>query len=80
MGFHSALQPVHIGGLNQLLEEQLAFVFSYLGSEIRKQVAAEIKKEVALPLAERREVDKKYDVGNDLYRILREIKVTKEVM
>ena len=69
-----------IGGLNQLLEEQLAFVFSYLGTEIRKQVAAEIKKEVALPLAERREVDKKYDVGNDLYRILREIKVTKEVM
>lgn len=69
-----------IGGLNQLLEEQLAFVYSYLGSEIRKQVAADIKKEVALPLAERREVDKKYDVGNDLYRILREIKVTKEVM
>jgi hypothetical protein len=69
-----------IGGLSQLLEEQLAFVYSYLGSEIRKQVAAEIKKEVALPLAERREVDKKYDVGNDLYRILREIKVTKEVM
>ncbi len=69
-----------IGGLNQLLEEQLAFVYSYLGSEVRKQVAAEIKKEVALPLAERREVDKKYDVGNDLYRILREIKVTKEVM
>jgi hypothetical protein len=58
----------------------LAFVYSYLGSEVRKQVATEIKKEVALPLAERREVDKKYDVGNDLYRILREIKVTKEVM
>ena len=34
----------------------------------------------ALPLAERREIDKKYDVGNELYRILKEVKVTKEVL
>jgi hypothetical protein len=69
-----------ISGLNQILEEQLAYVYSYLGIEVRKQVAAEIKKEVALPLAERREVDKKYDVGNELYRILKEVKLTKEVL
>ncbi len=69
-----------ISGLNQILEEQLAYVYNYLGIEIRKQVAADIKKEVALPLAERREIDKKYDVGNELYRILKEVKVTKEVL
>jgi hypothetical protein len=69
-----------ISGLNQILEEQLAYVYNYLGIEIRKQVAADIKKEIALPLAERREVDKKYDVGNELYRILKEVKVTKEVL
>lgn len=67
-------------GLNQLLEEQLALVYSYLGIEIRRQVAADIKKEVALPLAERREIDKKYDVGGELYRILKDVKVTKEVL
>lgn len=69
-----------ISGLNQILEEQLAYVYNYLGIEVRKQVAADIKKEVALPLAERREIDKKYDVGNELYRILKEVKVTKEVL
>lgn len=69
-----------ISGLNQILEEQLAYVYNYLGIEIRKQVASDIKKEVALPLAERREIDKKYDVGNELYRILKEVKVTKEVL
>ncbi|MGB5107981.1 MAG: DUF4388 domain-containing protein [Candidatus Zixiibacteriota bacterium] len=69
-----------ISGLNQILEEQLAYVYNYLGIEIRKQVAVDIKKEVALPLAERREIDKKYDVGNELYRILKEVKVTKEVL
>jgi hypothetical protein len=69
-----------ISGLNQIMEEQLAFVYSYLGIEVRKQVAAEIKKDIALPLAERREVDKKYDVGNELYRILREVKLTKSVL
>ncbi|MCC6962755.1 MAG: DUF4388 domain-containing protein [candidate division Zixibacteria bacterium] len=69
-----------ISGLNQILEEQLAYVYNYLGIEIRKQVAADIKKEIALPLAERREIDKKYDVGNELYRILKEVKVTKEVL
>lgn len=69
-----------ISGLNQILEEQLAYVYNYLGIEIRKQVAADIKKDVALPLAERREIDKKYDVGCELYRILKEVKVTKEVL
>ncbi len=69
-----------VSGLNQILEEQLAFVYSYLGIEVRRQVAADIKKEVALPLAERREVDKKYDVGNELYRILKEVKLTKAVL
>lgn len=69
-----------INGLNQILEEQLAYVYSYLGIEVRRQVAADIKKEVALSLAERREVDKKYDVGGELYRILREVKVTQAVL
>jgi hypothetical protein len=69
-----------ISGLNQILEEQLTYIYSYLGIEVRRQVAADIKKEVALSLAERREVDKKYDVGGELYRILREVKVTKAVL
>jgi hypothetical protein len=69
-----------ISGLNQLLEEQLGFVYSYLGVEIRRQVASDIKKEVALPLAERKEVDKKYGVGSELFRILKEVKLTTEVL
>ena len=69
-----------IAGLNQILEQQLAIVHSCLGIEIRKQVAGEIRKEVAFPLAERREIDKKYSIGAELYRILKEVKVTTAVL
>lgn len=65
-----------VAGLNQILEQQLTMVYSLLGRDIRRQVAGEIRKEVAIPLAERKEVDTKYGIGNELYRILKEIKLT----
>lgn len=69
-----------IAGLNQILEQQLGMVYSYLGREIRRQVAGDIKKEVTIPLAERKEVDKKYGVGAELHRILKEVKLTTAVL
>jgi hypothetical protein len=64
-----------VGGLNQILEQQLSMVYSLLGRDVRRYVAADIRKDVAIPLAERKEVDTKYGIGNDLYRILKEIKL-----
>jgi hypothetical protein len=69
-----------IAGLNYILEQQLSMVYSYLGMDMRRQVAAEIRKEVALPLAERKELDNKYGVSNDLYRILKEVKLTAGIL
>ncbi|MFH2057107.1 MAG: DUF4388 domain-containing protein [bacterium] len=65
-----------VAGLNQILEQQLSMVYSLLGRDVRRQVAGEIRKEVTIPLAERKEVDTKYGIGNDLHRILKEIKLT----
>jgi uncharacterized protein YhfF len=69
-----------IAGLNQILEQQLGMVYSLLGREVRRQVAVEIKKDVTISLTERKEIDKKYGVGNELYRILKEVKLTTIVL
>lgn len=69
-----------IAGLNQILEQQLALVYSFCGREVRKQVAQDIKKDVTLSLAERKEVDKRYGVGTELHRVLKEVKLTTAVL
>jgi len=61
-----------LSGLNQILVEQMSLLQSYLGQNIRRQVISEIKKEVAMPLAEKRDINKKYGIESDLFRALKE--------
>ncbi len=64
-------------GLNQILTEQMSMVYSLLGSNVRKQVISEIKKEIAMPLAEKREINKKFGIESDLVRALTEYRQAK---
>ncbi len=61
-----------LSGLNQILVEQLSAVQSLLGKNVRRQIISEIKKEIAMPLAEKRDINKKYLVEKDLNRALKE--------
>ncbi|MBD3218487.1 MAG: DUF4388 domain-containing protein, partial [candidate division Zixibacteria bacterium] len=66
-----------LSGLNQILSEQMSMVYSLLGSNVRRQVASEIKKEIAMPLAEKREINKKFGIEKDLVRSLTEYRQVK---
>jgi hypothetical protein len=60
-----------LSGLNLIVQEQMELVDSLLGKHVRRQVISEIKKEIAMPLAEKRNINKKYGIENDLYRALK---------
>jgi len=80
--FHRTIQKIPkearlhrlLAGLNHILSEQLAFVKSLLGVDILRTVESEIKKAISLPLAEKRTLTSKYDLENDLFRILKHSK------
>jgi Domain of unknown function (DUF4388) len=59
-------------GLNQILIEQISMVRTLLGKNVQRQVISDIKKEIAMPLAEKRDVNNKYSLENELYRALKE--------
>ena len=61
-----------LSGLNHILVEQMGFVQSLLGSNVRRQIISEIKKEISMPLAEKREINNKYGIENDLIKALKE--------
>ncbi len=61
-----------LSGLNQILMEQMTLVQNLLGTNVRRQVMSEIKKEIAMPLAEKRDVNKKYGIETDFVRALKE--------
>ena len=60
-----------LSGLNLIVQEQMELIDSLLGKHVRRQVISEIKKEIAMPLAEKRNINKKYGIENDLYRALK---------
>jgi hypothetical protein len=82
--FHRTIQKiprearVHriLAGLNSILAEQLFFVRSLLGADILRTVESEIKKRISLPLAEKRSITSKYDLENDIFRVLKDSKKT----
>jgi hypothetical protein len=63
-----------LSGLNHILAEQLAFVRDILGENVLRTVESEIKKEVSIPLAERRKVSAKYDLESDIFQVLKDSK------
>jgi hypothetical protein len=63
-----------LNGLNCILAEQLSLVRSLLGVNVLRSVESEIKKDVSLPIAEKRKISTKYDLEADLFRVLRESK------
>ncbi|HDS01624.1 MAG TPA: DUF4388 domain-containing protein [candidate division Zixibacteria bacterium] len=66
-----------LSGLNQILTDQMSLVSSLLGDNVRRQVASEIRKEIAMPLAEKREINKKFGIERDLARALTEFRQVK---
>ncbi len=82
--FHRTIQKIPkearlhriLSGLNYILAEQLAFVRTLLGIEVLRTVESEIKKTISLPLAEKRTITSKYDLENDIFRVLKDSKRT----
>jgi hypothetical protein len=64
--FHQALES-----LNSLLLEYFGQVSSVLGTDISQQIIGEIKKTLQPLIAEHRGLAKKYEIEEELYRILR---------
>lgn len=66
-------------GLNQILNEQMSMLYSLLGENVHRQVISEIKKEIAMPLAEKREINRKFGIESDLVRAMTEYRQAKTV-
>jgi len=57
--------------LQDMLSEQLEFVYQLLGSGVYKGVVSKIKKEIAEPLAVRRDVVKRYSLDDNFYKSIK---------
>jgi len=69
-----------LGGLEAMLSEQLEYVFSLLGSGVYISAVGKVKKEIAEPLAVRRELVKRFGIDDNFYKSLkRSEKVVKMV-
>ena len=60
-----------LGSLEGLLAEQLEFVYEYLGLGVYRNALNRVKKEIAAPLAARRELVKRYRIDENFYGALR---------
>ena len=69
--------PTHIrvhvllSGLTSMLTEQLEYVFMILGEGPFRRTLNRVKREISEPLANKRELVKKYGIENDYYRSLK---------
>lgn len=63
-----------LSGLNHILAEQLSFVRSMLGVNVLRSLESEIKKEISIPLAERRSVGSKYELEDSIFQVLKDSK------
>ncbi len=57
--------------LDIMLSEQLEFIFQLAGVGTFKEVAISVKKEIAQPLAIRREIVKRYNIEDSFYRTVK---------
>jgi hypothetical protein len=58
-------------GLQDMLAEQLEFVYQLLGEGVYKGVVSKIKKEIAEPLAVRRDLVKRYALDENFYKSIK---------
>jgi hypothetical protein len=58
-------------GLQDMLSEQLEFVYQLLGDGVYKGVVSKIKKEIAEPLAVRRDLVKRYSLDENFYKSIK---------
>ncbi|UCC43055.1 MAG: DUF4388 domain-containing protein [Candidatus Zixiibacteriota bacterium] len=56
-----------MSGLDQMLSDQLVYVFRLLGQSVYRDVVTNVKKEISTPLATRRELVKRYGLENGFY-------------
>jgi len=73
--FHQIMQ-----GLQGLLSGYLNRVYNYLGEDITRKITSEIKKSTAPFLLKEREIVKKYDIEDDLYRNLKMVLKGEEII
>jgi hypothetical protein len=60
-----------MGALENMLTEQLEFVFRLLGTGAYRRAMGNVKKEISQPLATRRELVKRFGLDENLYQTLR---------
>lgn len=60
-----------VGGLENMLAEQLEYVFQLLGSGLYREAAVQVKKEISEPLAVRREMVKRYGIDDSFYKTMK---------
>ncbi len=60
-----------MSGLENMLSEQLEYVFSLLGVSLYREAAVQVKKEISEPLAVRREVVKRYGIDDSFYKTMK---------
>ncbi|UCD62784.1 MAG: DUF4388 domain-containing protein [Candidatus Zixiibacteriota bacterium] len=69
-----------VSGLEAMLSEQLEYVFQLLGVNLYRETVLQVKKEIAEPLAVRRELVKRYGIDDSFYKsVKRAEKVVKMV-
>ena len=57
-----------VGGLENILSEQLEYVYGLLGKGVFREVSLSVKKEIAEPLATYRELVKRYSIEENFYK------------
>ncbi len=77
-------QPIRMhrlmSGLDQMLAGQLEYVYMMLGTAPFREAVGKVKREIAGPLATRRDLVKRYDIEDSFYRTLKQTdKVVKMV-
>lgn len=60
-----------MSGLENILAEQLEYVFGILGNGIYKGTVVQVKKEISEPLALRRELVKRFGIDDNFYKTLK---------
>ncbi|UCE25846.1 MAG: DUF4388 domain-containing protein [Candidatus Zixiibacteriota bacterium] len=60
-----------MSGLENMLAEQLEYVFQLLGVGIYREAAVQVKKEISEPLAVRREMVKRYGIDDSFYKTMK---------
>jgi hypothetical protein len=68
---HSTRHHALMAALDRMLTEQLVYVYQLLGAGTYRETMSAVKKEIAEPLATRRELVKRFGVDEDFYSTLK---------